>query len=474
MTVVRPAAGGAFPIGFRVVRTLGLVMVPAALVLTAGCQDLRSPDESPSQTAEGRSTADSSQLPLARPLTDRNFEATPARLERGRYLAENVTMCIWCHSERDSTAPGSPPLEGREGSGRVVSEEEGFRMVASNLTPDTATGAGSWSDDALARAIREGVGHDGRALARPMYWRSLRALHEEDLASVIVYLRSLPAVRNPLPARSLPPEWLAGLADDPRPLTEPVLAPDASDPVEWGRYLIDIADCEGCHTSHYTERMPGAYGGGNCIGNPSCDGGSGDLFTTNITHDSSGIGLWGEQTFIQVMRTGKGGTLDDRMPWAVFGGMTDEDLSAIYRALGEAPPARHWIDNISRPTYCPVCGQEHGLGELNRPAEAFAVPVAEALLSDYEGSYEGVYPDGEPYAVEIRLREGRLRVIEAGYEPEETLPLSETRFFNPGSGETIEFERDDSGVVLLYRARFGLDEWPMRRVRSTTSEGPGS
>lgn len=445
-------------------RVLGIALVTAAFGLTAGCDEMRRTDDGPSGSAPGGSSTDSAHLPLARPLTDRTFEATPARLQRGRYLAENVLMCIWCHSERDSTAPGWPPVEGREGAGRVVWEEEGHRMVAPNLSPDSATGAGSWPDDALARAIREGVGHDGRALARPMFWRSFRSLHEEDLASVIVYLRSLPAVWNPLPARSLPPERLAGLADDPKPLMDSVPVPDLSDPIERGRYLIDLGDCHGCHTSHYTDRNPGAFGGGNCMGRRVCDGGIGDLFSTNITHDRSGIGGWGEKTFIRVMRTGKGGTLSDHMPWVVFGGMTDEDLSAVYRALGGAPPARHWIDNASPPTYCAVCGQEHGLGELNEAPELLAVPVPEDLLADYEGSYEGGYPGGERYTVEIRLREGRLRVIESGYEPEELLPLSETRFFNPGWGETIEFERDDTGAVQLYRARYGLDEWLMRRL----------
>jgi len=38
------------------------------------------------------------------------------------------------------------------------------RIIASNLTPDKETGAGNWSDDAMARAIREGIGYDDRTL----------------------------------------------------------------------------------------------------------------------------------------------------------------------------------------------------------------------------------------------------------------------------------------------------------------------
>ena len=53
----------------------------------------------------------------------------------------------------------------------------------------------SWSDDVLARAIREGIGHDGRALFPMMPYQLYRQMSDEDLASIIVYLRSLPPVR---------------------------------------------------------------------------------------------------------------------------------------------------------------------------------------------------------------------------------------------------------------------------------------
>ena len=67
------------------------------------------------------------------------------------------------------------------------------KIVAPNLTPDPETGAGNWTDDQLARAIREGIGHDGRALFPMMPYTHFREMSDEDLASVIVYLRSLTA-----------------------------------------------------------------------------------------------------------------------------------------------------------------------------------------------------------------------------------------------------------------------------------------
>ncbi len=53
--------------------------------------------------------------PRARALTERKFEATPERLARGRYLANAVTGCMFCHSTHDWQAPGAPIVEGRVG-----------------------------------------------------------------------------------------------------------------------------------------------------------------------------------------------------------------------------------------------------------------------------------------------------------------------------------------------------------------------
>ena len=76
-------------------------------------------------------------------------------------------------------------------------------LVAPNLTPDPETGAGKWTDDMLARSIREGIGHDGRALFSLMPYHLFRHLPDEDVASIVVYLRSLPPAKNPLPKTQL-------------------------------------------------------------------------------------------------------------------------------------------------------------------------------------------------------------------------------------------------------------------------------
>ena len=429
----------------RVLLRLSLVL---AIPLAVGCVEPRDRHD-PGEGVSGDS------LPRARSLTDRSFEATPVRLERGRYLAEGILRCIECHSERHPTAPDAPVIASLRGAGRVVSEDaDGRRVVAPNLTPDDETGTGAWPDDALARAIREGVGYDGRALGNPMDWESFRNLSDEDLASVIVYLRSLPPVRNRLPPRVLPPERLAELAEDPEPLHDPVPEPDLNDPVARGRYLIWLGNCRGCHTSWYSRPRPGPFGGGNDLKG---------IFSSNITSDRSGIGDWSERALIQTMRTGRGGTLDPSMPWRSFARMSDADLGAVYRALLETPPVRHWVGNTMPPTFCVVCGQEHGLGELNRPRAAVEPEdIPAAVLADFPGLY--VSDEGD--TVVIRLAEPGLWVFEDA-DSIQIVPLDTVRFV-PRSGvpSRLQFGRDESGRVTQVAWLWGgIEEDVYRRVR---------
>ena len=186
--------------------------------------------------------------PKARPLTGRKFERTPERLKRGEYLVENLG-CFDCHSEHDWTKHPAPMIEGTRGAGFASFPLAGLpgRIVASNITPDPETGAGTWSDDQLARAIREGIGHDGRALFPLMPYQAFAHMSEEDLASVIVYIRSIPPVHKMLPPTEIifPVKYLVRSA--PQPITSPVPPPDLSTPVKRGEYLVTVAGCQNRH-----------------------------------------------------------------------------------------------------------------------------------------------------------------------------------------------------------------------------------
>ena len=308
--------------------------------------------------------------PRARPLTDRTFGATPERFARGEYLVRAVSGCLVCHSEHD-TGTGVPDEASFNGAGKIWIPEGMPWLVSPNVTPDTETGAGRWSDDALARAIREGVGHDGRALFPVMPYESYRVMSDEDLASVIVYMRSIQPARRVVPPTDIPFPPGPLINKVPRPLEGTVAAPDLNDPAKRGEYLVAMGACRDCHTpmNDRGERLTGLDFAGGLVLRDS----KGEVASTNITPDPSGIPYYTEELFLDSMRTGRviARELRTVMPWWVYRHMTDDDLKAIYDYLLTLHPVQHRVDNTLSPTDCLVCGLRHGGGDLNqaRPAE---------------------------------------------------------------------------------------------------------
>ena len=295
----------------------------------------------------------------ARPLTNRQFESTPARVERGRYLVE-AARCFACHSETDPQT--DLPLAGTMGAGTV--RQLLVKTTYPNITPDLETGAGSWTDDMLARAIREGVGHDGRALIFIMPYASFKYISDEDLASIVVYLRSIPPVHHELPKMTLPLLFALTAKGFPQSLRNPVLPPDTSDPAKLGEYLAHIGMCAACHDGEDKEGRSLPYAGGRM---PEGPGGESKVAASNLTPDPSGISYYNEALFIGTIRSGHVGAreLDAAMPWRYFRNLNDDDLKHIFAYLRTLKPIKHRVDNTEPASYCKVCGQRHGGGDTN-------------------------------------------------------------------------------------------------------------
>jgi mono/diheme cytochrome c family protein len=280
--------------------------------------------------------------PKMRPVDpNKKLEATPARIERGRYIVTAQASCLLCHSEHDWKTHGAPPLPGTTGGGWDVPWAENKmpgKVFASNITPDPDTGLGKVPDDAIARAIREGVGRDGRALfMMPPY----SGLSDEEVASVVAYLRTLAPVKKQreLTHINIPVRWF--LKALPKPITTPVPEPDLSDPVARGRHLADIGRCEECHTpvDGRHQPLPGmAYSGGQEFRGPW-----GLTRSSNITPHASGIAHYSEDVFVRTMRTGNigGRRIGSLMPWTSLRNMTDQDLKALWAYLKTVPPVAH-------------------------------------------------------------------------------------------------------------------------------------
>lgn len=305
--------------------------------------------------------------PHARPLTDRTFEPTAARLERGAYMVNNVAGCTYCHSEFDTSQAVLRRKAGSEGGGHVWSAEGMPWLVAPNFTPDKETGAGTWSDDTIARAVREGIGHDGRALFPLMPYGNYKNMSDEDLASVVVYLRRLKPIRRELPKSTLPFPLSRLINGAPQPIEHPVSSPDLSDPITRGKYLVTMASCGDCHTPSDGKGQPlkgMAFSGGNTL----VFDGRRSAASANLTPSTNGIPYYTEALFLETIRTGRvrERAISDLMPWSFYREMTDEDLKAIFAYLKTLQPVDHYVDNALPPTKCARCNLEHGGGERNK------------------------------------------------------------------------------------------------------------
>ncbi len=69
-----------------------------------------------------------------------------------------------------------------------------------NLTPDVATGLGSWTEKMFIDALRTGKDMgQGRQILPPMPWMFIGQLPDADLKAIFAYLKSLPPISNAVP-----------------------------------------------------------------------------------------------------------------------------------------------------------------------------------------------------------------------------------------------------------------------------------
>ena len=257
-------------------------------------------------------------------------------LPQGKYLVEAVAICFECHSERDFTMPGWPIPQGRAGSGRILGGEDTIKqIVAPNITPDKDTGIGNWSDEEIIRAVRDGVGKNGRVLNPEMPSRYFHSLDDVELRSIVLYLRSIRPVNHRLPGSTeyVPSNHPPTIAMDSIHLTK------SSSSVKRGAKLVRLAGCETCHTPRNEAGfIPGLeFAGGNVFKH-----GDQVAVASDLTPNSSGIGHYTESQFLKVMKTGRVGdrALNSAMPWYFYRHMTDADLKAIFAYLQALPPVK--------------------------------------------------------------------------------------------------------------------------------------
>jgi cytochrome c553 len=121
-----------------------------------------------------------------------------ATAEYGGYLAQHVGLCADCHTPR--TGIRSEPDKSRLFAG-MTDPPKDFPANPSNLTPDTETGIGGWSETDFVRTLRTGVNPKGNSLHAFMPWRQIRRMSDDDLRAIYRYLRTLRPIRNEVPRK---------------------------------------------------------------------------------------------------------------------------------------------------------------------------------------------------------------------------------------------------------------------------------
>src|SRR5260221_6084934 len=218
-------------------------------------------------------------------------------IKRGKYLAQNVAACFYCHSQRDYNSFSGPVVGGTEGMGGQKFDKD-FRNVpgivySRNITP---AGIGKFSNEGIINAITHGVSQKGDTLYPLMPYFHFSKMAKDDMYSIVAFLRTLTPIPNEVPKRKLQIKIQQAVASLPSNTLEQNSKPEFADRVKYGEYLVNIADCMDCHSP--MEKS-------NLIAGKEFSGGlefrvSGfTVRSANITPDSiTGIGTWTEEVFL--------------------------------------------------------------------------------------------------------------------------------------------------------------------------------
>ena len=218
-----------------------------------------------------------------------------AQIEKGRYLAR-AANCMACH-----TARGGSEYAG----GRAIDTPFGA-IYAPNVTPDQATGIGSWTADDFWRALHNGKSKDGSflypAFPYPNYTRMVRA----DSDALYAYFQTIKPVRQqnrehalafPYNQRVLLAFWRALY------FTPGEFQPQTNQTAEWNRgaYLVQgLGHCSACHASR------SALGGS--LAREGLGGGlmpGAGWYAPALTSDAvTGLGDWSVDDVASLLKTG--------------------------------------------------------------------------------------------------------------------------------------------------------------------------
>ncbi|MGP6085699.1 c-type cytochrome [Antarctobacter jejuensis] len=263
-------------------------------------------------------------------LTSATMGLAEPSLERGEYLVEGPAGCGNCHTP---LGPQGPVMDQNLG-GRLVEKNPAFTAIAPNITP--AGAVSDWTDGELAKAIREGIRPDGSVIGPPMPILLYRGLSDDDVMSMVMYLRSVPAVDLD-PGKStynipLPPAY--------GPPLDSVPHPEEGVSVEYGAYLAGpVAHCLECHTT-FGDMGP-MFDTHLGRGGFEFHGPWGGSVASNITSHEDGLAGYSDAELKDMIAKGvrpDGSQMMPPMPYGYLARMTADDMDALILYLRTIPP----------------------------------------------------------------------------------------------------------------------------------------
>jgi mono/diheme cytochrome c family protein len=263
-----------------------------------------------------------------------------SQIERGRYLAI-ASDCVGCH-----TNDGGPAFAG----GRSVETPFGT-ILATNITPDRATGIGDWNDDDFVRALTLGIRRDGAHLYPAMPYPYFTKMTRDDVLAIRAYLSTVPAVRNKVNADQLP--FPLSVRADMAAWNKLYLTPGAFQPLAgkssvWNRgaYLVQgPMHCGACHTP---KNIAGADDADRQFQGYALQG----WFAPDITSDKRrGLGAWSIDDIVAYLETGHNRFAAASGPMAEevqnsSSKMSEADLRAVATYLKDQPAPK---EDASKP-----------------------------------------------------------------------------------------------------------------------------
>ncbi|VTU32885.1 c-type cytochrome [Variovorax sp. PBL-E5] len=380
------------------------------------------------------------------------FVATPAQIERGRYLAL-AGNCASCH-----TTHGGSPF-----AGGVGIETPFGTVFASNLTPERNAGIGSWSAAHFWRAMHNGRSKDGHLLYPAFPYPSFTRVTREDSDAIYAYLRTVPPAATPNRPHKLrfPYDTQAALAVW-RALffTPGSFVADPARPAEWNRgaYLVEgLGHCIACHGTRNvlgaTEEKLGLSGGLIPVEN---------WYAPSLTSKrEAGVADWPPEDVVALLKNGSSprGSVMGPMADVVYRStqhLSDADLHAMAVFLKQLPD--------STPGTAPAADtapQRRDAGQMARGSRIYDQRCAYCHGDAGQGAENAYPPLAGNRAVLMDSTANLIQVVRnGGFLP--ATAGNPRPYGMPPFGHVLD--DDDIAAVLTYiRGSWGNDAAPVSR-----------